>query len=435
MSDVETENLKLEKLDPRRAHDPELARSLNRNWDNLDQSLSDFLLAGVNTIFASGINDLPPISGGVYTIPSGTVLFLEQIIDLGSDRLELLEGSRVLGFGGQVAGLTSSNLLSTVFATSTIGLLPAAFSDIRIENTSVNNIAVAFDNALDIVSLTRVALLGDIQAGNFRALNMIEMLVIDRLIEFTTTSTGLFTVRDSGFLQTGATNAFQINNGVTIGTMEFINASFSLINAGGVGINLIGTGTVSSGLMIRGAVLGAGSLTLGFDQTTDEWEILGVDGFTTSSDQGVSDFNNVVAGTINITVTDQWEDISDSGVNIIYVLQPGDEKFNTLDANTGRVRYGGVLSRAYNISGVVLARATGGGGIDIEIGISVNNADPDAKSIVRTTISNSVSSSVTIPGVPINLVTNDTIKLKTRNVTPASTTNIDINQSKLAISK
>lgn len=378
----------------------------------------NFLKRGPNVFFASTIDDLPEISGGVYTIAEGEFLFLEAIIDIGSDQIELIESAMMSGFGETVSGITSSNASSTLFITAGVTAAPTNINNVSIVNTSVSPVSVTFDSSLVGPQLSKIRVEGNIVAGDFAAFNIEDSLFIDNGIDFASSSSGIFSSQNCGFAQTGTGTAIDVQTGVTIGAFEIVKPQFNL-NAGSTGISLTGTADVLKGSIDGGRFEGAGTFTSGFDEVSDEWEFTNVEGFPDSTDQGViqaEDFNGV---TVPLTL-DVWTDINDAGNTLVYSLLPGNEKFKNVDPINGEVEYTGVRDRSLKIGGSVNLRKDIGGTTAVEIGVSINGATPLVSSKMSGVTTNNNAVTITIPAVPLPFNEGDKAKLQMRNIADSS---------------
>lgn len=151
---------------------------------------------------------------------------------------------------------------------------------------------------------------------------------------------------------------------------------------------------------------------------------------STINGNAVTFVDNMAGVLIPITAVDVWADIDDGGVGLIWDIAPGNENFTLTNSDNGEITYNGLVSCGIAASGSIEG-ASQAGKDGIEIGVSVNGADPTDVTRTRGLITSIQPDSVTIPTAKVLIEPGDTMKLQARNI--SDTSDIEIFQAKLSV--
>lgn len=384
----------------------------------------------INNRYIRALTDMPAAIAGVITLGGVNVVEVQEL-DLGTDRIQLDAGAMLTALSAKTTQIVSSNASGTVVAEGTgINII----SNVQVINTTT--FAIRCDNAAGVYILDGLAQIGgdsDIEIGAFLGLQIERSGITDCTLTFTDDSGAgsRFQSNDNVYTTVAAASIIVVNANVDLGDWDFFAPQFNLFNAGAVGIDLSAAGiTIERGSIVGGQVGGPGTFTAGFDESSDEWSFENIDGNADSADQIVTQALPLVTslGTLSL-VEDVWTDIDDGGIDLTYSARPGNEKFTLTDLDNGEVTYNGVRSREYSVGGVL-----GFDGVSttfVDVGISLNGADPLEFTLVRISTTGTQRGSLTIPGIAFSLAPADTLKLMIRL---SESVDIDIVQAKLTVS-
>lgn len=141
----------------------------------------------------------------------------------------------------------------------------------------------------------------------------------------------------------------------------------------------------------------------------------------------VSFVTDISGASITINIVNVWEDITDGGSSLIWALAPSLNNFSLTNIDTGELTYDGLINCGVRLGGSIEVAAMSGM-TGVEIGISINGADPTADTITQGFVTPVQLDSVTISPAKVFINSGDTLKLQIRNISDSS--NFSIFQAK-----
>lgn len=140
---------------------------------------------------------------------------------------------------------------------------------------------------------------------------------------------------------------------------------------------------------------------------------------STINGNAVSFVNSATGITLSVSGVDVWTDIDDGGVSLIWALATAPENFTITDTNNGEITYDGFIDCGIRVGGSCEVGAMAG--MDgVEIGISLNGATPDDRTITTGFVTPTQLDSITIATAKITIEPGDTLKLQFRNISKTS---------------
>lgn len=379
----------------------------------------------VHVFLVRGLGDLPEPVANVISIPTAHTVFAETSFDLKDNQMVFDPGSTFSGYSGVSSVITGTHPESLVDITG-----GALVENITLKNTV--GAGLTLDNAFAELTTQNMTFDScDLKVFDFSFLKLSTASFLNGQLSFNQTPTSpvaQFLCETSNFLETIVMDSISVRTGVVIPIFRIASFTRFLTISGGTGISLNDFDTqVIDGVISESLFAGAGNPFENFDQTSPNWQVFNNLGITDSCDQGTTNFDSVGGETVTIDEMDEWVDIADGGINISYSLLDNPEKFVLTDANTGEMAYNSVREKCFKPNGHVNLRGMAGT-VNIEVGISLNGADPVESTRGSAIVSNTRREAVTIGPVPIRMLPTDAIKLQMRNRT--NTDNIVVFQSK-----
>lgn len=387
------------------------------------------------SVFSTG--DLPTPVAGVYTLDSSKVYLFQDIIDLGTNRIDL-NGSVVRGIQARVTGITTDNASAAIFATAGGNIL-----DFFIENP----LGPGFDLAgqIAIVANCRIANSASVgRIGNcalgFQVYRIVSLnnqsgLEIDGTI-------GTADVDTVSFISAAAAPAYigiDFTANAQIGYIRVHDNNFILNNASDFAFRLdaaanLGTaGGGQPGYFNGNSLQGAGSAFSGFNQT-DVRVIFSENG-------GIPDSDVVGQMTIVGNATETVISTSGAFVNIgtgatspphvAFSLDALSEKFSLVGAFPNQeLQYDGLRTEVVNLTTNVVLEKVGGGTRNLSVRMLLNGTEIPAatREVGVSGAETSISSSVLI-----QMNTGDRIRPQVANL--SNTSNIIVRASNILASR
>lgn len=201
--------------------------------------------------------DLPtPVSGSI-PIPAGTTLYVEGIIDLGTDNLEPQGDLYIFGNGFANSKITSSNANGTIDLGVLVGFIQA--NNLILENTNATPDLVKLNNASSSFVCELVQLFGNVIVGNHTFISYTRVFSFAQLHFTADAISGSTTVDLSRFIQLGPITSILIDDGVNIKTKAISESSQFILDAGGTGIELENPDAVANGILDAVEFTGTGT--------------------------------------------------------------------------------------------------------------------------------------------------------------------------------
>ncbi len=375
--------------------------------------------ATANIIRVRQLSDLPtPVSANI-TIPANTLVLVEDNIDISTNIITMGISTTIQGSGSVSSSITGSNS-GTVVTCSAAGF--CKISDIVLSSSISNNALIVNGGA---TMLLQSVIFGNSSFMRLETHTSVDMRLCAfpasaRLLVLEDSTNGILLINECLFEQTTATSSLFFD-ATSVVNVRINSTQFDTFT-GGIGIVQNGAATILSGFINEGSITGTGSATLGFDQTSDEWEINGVGGslgLDDSANQAISSVTstNGITGTeVTISAIDTWTDVADAGSTLVWSLASGAQKYTQSSTINGELIYNGVVAKGQKLGGNILLTGVSGGGTNLlEIGVSINGAAPTSS--IKAVVVNNAFISVGLPKIPISLITTDKPKIQVKNIT------------------
>lgn len=383
--------------------------------------------------------DLPrPTPGGLIMLAENTMYSIYGIIDIGSSCIEMAAGSVLQGRTYATAGL------DVIRADNATCVVSQQFGPLLMDRLTVNQEGagegVYMDEPTSFHQMERAEVLGGgvrLVSGNFNA-SFVGFngggLMVDSTYSAPFGGIGIenCSFRHSVSGQVG----LDIEAGASIGFINMLESAVTT-TTGSFGIRVDTPGQVSLSARVKdGAFVGTGTALSGLDKTAATW--------TFDNQAGVADSrDHAVAGAVSILTTidldaggtGEWVGLEDAGVLITYALDPGAERISLTDADTGELTIAGLPldQKAYVVMLSATMERTAGQDIDVEIGVSINGADPTAGCSVRGVAATRQTQTTMSPCI-VDMGFGDTIVPMIRNVDGSNPTNdVDVSSIKLVV--
>lgn len=354
--------------------------------------------------------DLPKAESGIITLEDNKAYLLVEDIDLKGDRLVLGANTALLGITSEISNLTSTGLSSgtaLITSTKTFNIQNLTIHDVdtlfdcqgatgnevvdtlffNAENIPVLGTINNYDNFIVIASAFINSCGLDFQ-GTFGTISFTNSIFTNFLngitmaIPASTTITRRFKVRDSSFITTGTGTSLNVNPSATIP-----NEGYKLIECnfgGGTSTHLVGVQAI--------------------DNIADFFRNRGIDN---SKEVGGFHINTPATTTISFNT---WTKIAGT-------TNPSSENSKFSHSNN-LLTYTGSITKNFTI--IYTVSLSSSNNKEIEVGVSVNGADPELESIsLQTTDS---AGKIGYQGLSYFLVLHegDTLELYTRNISDGS---------------
>lgn len=367
--------------------------------------------------------DLPAPVANVITLPANTMVLIEGAIVLNAgDFIDVSVGTFLRG-----RNLTQDSIVGNN-ATQVIRFLA--------RGASINLLTIQQDGAGHAVELNfsashffdRCLIRGIVHCALGTSFQFVNGFISRGGLLFDSAFGGTVTCQNMSFVHTLAGQVavdFAVGGSSNRFTLDLVTISTV---AGSFGLRMDNQNQVIEGIVEKVRFLGAGTLTSGVDQKSNNWQFRNNIGVGDSADNGISRTSPGVgaAGTVALTVN-VWTPVSDGGVNLIYVLGAVAEKFTLNNANTGELLYNGVSPRVFFIQGLIALENAAAGQNVIEVGLDKNGSGtPDPDSIHLIEIEPSRFQQILMPLFPIELTLGDRVVILIRNVTNSEDVDVAI---------
>jgi len=427
---------------PFSATPPTLTGSVNLNTAGINTlKLTNTLIGQANpsefTIYVSTLSELPtPDNNDDILLGNGTTYFITTTIDIGTSRI-LVNGTSALRGISTNSILLGNSSRALVEVLSFGGTSPAQvyLIDLIFQNGGTGpGVFCNLDEFIGL-NLSRVVFTGcDLVVDDtlfvvytFGLFTPLSASQTSSMIIRGTTFTNIIIV-NVGFFGSFPTILLDIQAGAVISNLTVSDGAFFVIDPGTTGIKVNIQSQVLFSFVSFNPFSGAGTFldaTVGtLDQGSNNWQFLSNQGVADSSDHGSSlaSPGNTSPATVDLPTGQVWVDVADGATLLTYTLVAGAEKFTLVSATNGQLVYNGVLDRSFRLSGTVALKRVSSPNIDIELGFSINGADPIAGSTVFGS-AESGAISIPLPIVVVSLVVTNTIKLMVRNIDVTSPSN------------
>ena len=384
-----------------------------------------------------------------FIIPDGVDLNPVGIVDLTGFSIRPAPGASIgiLGSGSNQSGFTTStpgaSNIPLIFQSDASNII---VTDCQLSATGTDGEVIVQNHPQSTFQmLNNVSVFGLLNISDFGLFASTSSFLLAAKITFLLTPTGQGAVK---ILQTnanpsGGTFTITVNSGVTIPLMTLTEFGGVALTAGVPGngqfLSITAGGFITNLQLVNNTFSTTSpSAFQNVDETSDFANFIGVQDNTTlrnSTTNGFTLFEEFVLGTyiiVAIVATDVFQDISDAGANINWVVGSNVEKFSQTNSNNGQQQFNGVMDRKYKGGAVVDFERIGGQDLTYEFAIAVNGTVVDETRVAFFADSTNPDT-VTIPNTILDKISNgDIIKLQVRNRT--DTTNIAFHSAKLLIS-
>lgn len=174
-------------------------------------------------------------------------------------------------------------------------------------------------------------------------------------------------------------------NGSLLGFLNVLETSFSTVT-GSTAIRVDDPDQVVFEARIEnGAFFGPGTYLDGVTERDDTWEFSRQANAADSALHVTTEASPLTGTTIDLLAAQAWADIADGGILIDWEELTNAEKAGLTDADTGEVTVGGppLSQKVLKVSVTLIHKRTSGSEIDIELGLSVDGADPTPDCRIR----------------------------------------------------
>ena len=201
--------------------------------------------------------DLPaPVSGNI-PIPAGSTLFVEGIIDLGTDNLEPAGDLYIFGDGFANSKITSSSANGTIDLGVIAGFVQA--NNVVLENTNATPDVFKMNNANSSFVVELVQLFGNVVVGDHTFVSYTRVFSFGQLHYTADAPQGSTTIDLSRFIQSSPITSVLIDDGVQTLTFAIRESSQFILDAAGTGIELEDPDSVNTGILDAVEFIGGGT--------------------------------------------------------------------------------------------------------------------------------------------------------------------------------
>ncbi len=408
-----------------------LARSLTGLGFSLD--LLNAAIAPPNQRLVASIDDFPDPVDGIIPLDPDTLYTILGTIDITPYCIEMSTNNVIQGRTYPEAGI------DTIESNNATCVIRAAEDDMLLRNISVrqlgSGIALEADDPTAFHQIEESFITGGLRliSGSLSATVSTFFgpgIIVDAAYANPAGGLGIENVS----FQTTTGSGFSMEAGAVAGFLNILQTAF-FASAGADWINVDSPGqVVASARVENGAFISAGGGgVVGVDTpANDTWRFRNQAGHIDSHDRVALRMDSPTGPQVDLPNDASWTEISDGGIAIEYTAE-AEEKIRLTDADTGEVTIGGPVTdqRVYTVSlSVVTERAQGNNDFAMEIGLSVNGADPDAYCSVSSTAWGRRTQS-TLSACVVQLSNGDTVTPMIRNT--QNNANVDVYGVKLVI--
>ena len=366
-------------------------------------------LTGQTIITVRKKSDLPsPDSNNDINLVTGATYIVDGLINLGSSRIVVPNDSSIIGTRATVDILTSSASTQTILYNNTSSV---SVHGLTFYNTGGGD-AMDFKDST-VMQIRECLFFADIAVSDGTAFTISTCRFTGCGIKFSSSLDMIVYIQFILFVDiTG--NAVRIEDLTTV--FDF-NISDAYVSGTGTFLSVYDPDDTNRGTVTHNAIqptITAFASDIGsFNQGSDSWDVMNNVNITDSVDLGVAFWSNITPVLVNLESDQSWQPMS--GTGITYTPASNPEKFSLTNTSEGILTYTGTKAKTIKVTGVFSVLRGSGNDLDLEVGFSINGADPEPETVISVLAINRKTTNA-LPAFSLAVSTNDTIQLKIRTV-------------------
>jgi hypothetical protein len=374
------------------------------------------------------LSDFPTPISGIIRLVSNTNYFVQGTVDIGTNIIDFFgTNCSIRGVEKRITilkGTTAQSLIRTTADTS------FTITDITLTQEGAGDIlevaiAGASRCALRDVILTGGRLVGK-EGG---VIQLTDSQITGSGYAHVGQGMNILNFGNTSIVAFSGETCLDFESGSEAVTITIINC-FLIPLVGATALRAVTPDLLLNSLLGKCTFTGGGLLYDGMSSASNTWRMSGnID--IPNSNTGASLSLNVTGPpkVIVITSNNVYTDVS--GTDILWA-DTTLEKFTLTNTVNGLLTYMGDRDIVIKFGGY-LTIERGAGAIDVEVGIAVNGTVIACSEVTVPLDLNNRPVTATLPICTFNISTGDTIKIQIKNITPASTDNIDVSFGSLVL--